>query len=118
MGERWYLWAGYCFFRTEIFDGVDADFGQDWPIGLDTGGGNWRTIYSRLDPANIAERPIEQVAVFPDRPLQDCYVERRGAWLHEVGYFGLPELASAKRAHVVGLIDAALAAAKPAPSQA
>lgn len=106
---RWFLWAGYCFFRTAFLDAVRVDFGQDWPLGLDTGGGNWARIYSRLDPASIAERPIEPVAVFEDRPVADCYYERRGAWLHEVGFEGLPKLKAEKRARVLAVIDKALA---------
>ena len=110
--DRWFLWAGYCFFRIEVFDTIEADFGQDWPISLDTGGGNWRALYSRLDPDQILQRPIENVGVFSGGPTPDCFFERRGVWLHEQGpTAGRPEFTAAKRAHVLALIDDALAAA-------
>jgi len=124
---RWFLWAGYCFFRIEVFDAIEADFGQDWPIWLDTGGGNWRALYSRLDPDEIVQRPIENIGVFSAGPAPDCFFERRGAWLHEQGLgAGRPESRAAKRARVLALIDDALAAAaavrarpalEPEPSQ-
>lgn len=120
---RWFLWAGYCFFRIEVFDAIDADFGQDWPISLDTGGGNWRALYSRLDPDQIVQRPIENIDVFSGRPTPDCFFERRGVWLHEQGLVaGRPELRAAKRARILALIDDALApavaCARPAPPEA
>lgn len=106
---RWYLWAGYCFFRTEVFDRIAADFGQDWPIRLDTGGANWRSLYSRLDPDQISQRLIEKIGVFPERPPRDCYFEKRGVWLHEQRHSDdRPELAGAKRARILELVDAAL----------
>jgi hypothetical protein len=108
-GGRWFLWAGYCFFRTSALDGVQVDFSQDWFIGLDTGGGNWRSIYSKLDPRSIEERPLEEIAILPGVPRADCCIERRGPWLHEVGLGGRLDLKAAKRARFLALIDEALA---------
>ncbi|MFI4935075.1 MAG: glycosyltransferase family 2 protein [Caulobacterales bacterium] len=108
-GERWFLWAGYCFFRPEALEGARVDFGQDWFVGLDTGGGNWAPVYSRLDPASLEDRPIEAVAALPGVPVAECYFERRGEWLHEVGFGGRPDLKAAKRRQFLALIDAALA---------
>ena len=48
-GNRWYLWPGYCFFRSKSLDGRDLDFRQDWFAGLDTGGMNWTRLYRDLD---------------------------------------------------------------------
>jgi hypothetical protein len=106
--RKWYLWAGYCFFRTDYLQRLRVDFGQDWFAGLDTGGGNWRSIYSRLDPAAIEDRPIEYLAIVPGAPVDDCWVERRGSWLHEVGVDRRPELRSAKRVRFLALLDATL----------
>jgi hypothetical protein len=113
-GHRWFLWAGYCFFRTQFLEDTVVDFGQDWFVGLDTGGGNWRSIYAKLDPCSIEERAIERVAILPDAPISDCYVERRGSWLHEVGFDRRPDLKLQKRAKFLALIDAALAEAAAA----
>ncbi len=44
-GRRWYLWAGFCFFRREVFS---RQFPNFLPAeGLDTGGGNWENIYQK-----------------------------------------------------------------------
>ena len=90
-GGRWFLWAGYCFFRTEALSGRKVSFGQDWFIGLDTGGGNWRSNYRHLDPATIAERPIELIPVVPPGPTDNGCLEHRGEWLHEAGSSWSPD---------------------------
>ena len=108
-GERWFLWAGYCFFRTAFLEGRDVDFGQDWFVGLDTGGGNWRSIYAQMEPSSLEERRIERVAIVPGAPISECYAERRGAWLHEVGFDRRPDLKVEKRTRFLALIDKALA---------
>jgi hypothetical protein len=51
-GPRWYLWPGFAFFDLEKIGRGRLDFMPG--KGLDTGGGNWASIFSRLDPA---ERP-------------------------------------------------------------
>jgi hypothetical protein len=107
-GRRWYLWAGYCFFRTRFLAPLAVDFGQDWFIDLDTGGGNWDPVYSKMDPASIEQRPLEEVAILPGVPASECYIERRGAWVHMVGHGGRMDLKDAKRARFLGLIQAAL----------
>jgi len=115
-GDRWFLWAGYCFFRTDALAGIDVDFSQDWFIGLDTGGGNWRSIYSKIDPAAIEERPLIEVAILPGVAIRDCCIETRGeAWVHEVGVGGRPELKSAKRALFLSLVDKAIYEGAPLP---
>jgi hypothetical protein len=48
-GERWYLWPGYCFFRSDAIPAGRLDFRQDWFAGLDTGGMNWSVFYKNLD---------------------------------------------------------------------
>ncbi|HEY3799706.1 MAG TPA: hypothetical protein VGL58_15245 [Caulobacteraceae bacterium] len=110
MGQRWFLWAGYCFFRTAALDDIAVDFGQDWFVGLDTGGANWRPLYRWIDPASLHERPIVEAPLLPGVPIDDCHIERRGeAWVHEVGWGGCrDDLRGAKRAAFLALIDAAL----------
>jgi len=107
-GPRWFLWAGYCFFRTDFMEQARVDFSQDWFAGLDTGGGNWEAIYSRMDPASLEERPIHRLAVVPQAPIEECYVEQRGSWLHEVGFDDRPDLKAEKRAGFLAMIDAAI----------
>jgi hypothetical protein len=113
---RWFLWAGFTMMRFAAVCDLDLDFGQDWFLGLDTGGGNWDPIYSRLDLDVLQQSPSRFVPYRDgidtyDGPLQWC-----GTWLHEVGQMGEHEVMRDKR-RVVGDIlaphlDAARAAAK------
>jgi hypothetical protein len=108
-GERWFLWAGYCFFRTRDVSDLPLDFGQDWFIGLDTGGGNWRCLYRHVDRRTLPQRPIELVPAIARVPIERAYFEVRGTWLHAVGTGGDPALRTAKRAALAARLDAVCA---------
>jgi hypothetical protein len=49
--QAWYLWAGFCFYRTAYLNSFKPNFSSvvisNWKngIGLDTGGGNFERIY-------------------------------------------------------------------------
>lgn len=45
---QWNLWAGFAFFDFNFTDGFKFDFKPWHEFGLDTGGRNWRHIYSRV----------------------------------------------------------------------
>lgn len=96
-GERWFLWAGFCFFRFDRVRELPLDFGQDWFSGLDTGGGNWDALYRRAKRGTFAEAattffPYREGATLDDGPMQSV-----GVWLHEVGMARTPEIAADKR---------------------
>ena len=84
-GERWFLWAGFCFFRFDAVKDLKLDFGQDWFKGLDTGGGNWDVLYSGLDrkALTLARTRFEPYRPGAD-PVHDS-IQWCGSWLHEVG---------------------------------
>ena len=115
--KRWFLWAGFTMMRFAAVRDLDLDFGQDWFMGLDTGGGNWDALYSRLDLDQLEQMPSRFLAYrdgieMRQGPLQWC-----GPWLHEVGQMGEPEIMKDKR-RVVGEIlaphlQAARASLKP-----
>lgn len=49
--EKWYLWAGYCFFKTEFAKQHKLDF---MPCkGLDTGGSNYNILFKNYDKDKI-----------------------------------------------------------------
>jgi hypothetical protein len=108
---RWFLWAGFCMFRFAAVAQKPLDFGQDWFIGLDTGGGNWRLLYCAVNRAALQEAPTR---LFPFRPglaaeqgpLQWC-----GAWLHEVGLMGDPQVLGERREVVARILAPHLRAA-------
>ena len=84
-GERWFLWAGYCFFRFAAVADQPLDFGLDWFLGLDTGGANWEVLYRRTDRSTLPFRPVEEVPAIPGKPKDHAAFEKRIEWLHEVG---------------------------------
>ena len=52
----WYLWSGLCFFEYSFLKDKKVDF---MPITLektylDSGGGNWKAIYSRMDKNKLS----------------------------------------------------------------
>jgi hypothetical protein len=110
-GPRWFLWAGFCMFRFALVKDRALDFGQDWFIGLDTGGGNWRTLYSKIDRTALQEQATTLIPFKPgiavvDGPLQWC-----GTWLHEVGLMGDPRLITEKRTTLAAMLAPHLKAA-------
>lgn len=109
-GKRWYLWAGFCFFRFDAVYNLPLDFGQDWFIGLDTGGGNWSILYERIKPFALG-------LVWPTHTLSDVggrevILQWGGAWLHEGGWMWKGNFEPAKRAAVASILAPHLAAAE------
>ena len=115
---RWFLWAGFSMMRFAAVCEVDLDFGQDWFIGLDTGGANWGPVYRNYALDQLEKPPSrfvpyrEGLATY-DGPLQWC-----GSWLHEVGQMGEPEIMRDKRRVVKEMLEPNLAAARAAESTA
>lgn len=109
-GERWFLWAGYCFFRFDAVAHLPLDFGLDWFLGLDTGGANWQALYLGTDPRSLPERPLIEVAALDGIPLRQAYFEWRGDWLHEVGLAGDASLRRRKRQALRDILQPVLVA--------
>lgn len=51
--DVWNMWAGFCFYRGSSFQSRHMDFKNCVELGLDTGGGNWASIYSQLHPKRV-----------------------------------------------------------------
>ncbi len=55
----WYLWAGFCFFKTDYILNKKVNFssvilsGWNYYVELDTGGGNYKDIYSSINPKEV-----------------------------------------------------------------
>ncbi len=103
-GDRWFLWAGYCFYRFDSVCDEPLDFGLDWFVGLDTGGGNWEVLYRKTDPASLPDRPISTIPALPGRTVAQASFERRCEWLHEVGWGNDPAFRGEKRSALVHLL--------------
>jgi hypothetical protein len=57
----WTLWAGLCFFRLSAVEDIELDFKHRYEFGLDTGGGNWPTLYGRLRPGDTVAAEVAQL---------------------------------------------------------
>jgi hypothetical protein len=105
---RWYLWAGFCFFRFSLAEKLPLNFSQAWFIELDTGGANWNVLYqnhalSALEQMETSFFPIRDGLEIADGPMQRC-----GPWIHEIGQMGRRSLASEKRKILKDLLAAHL----------
>jgi hypothetical protein len=109
-GPRWYLWAGYCFFRFDAVRDKSLDFGQDWFVGLDTGGGNWRVLYRDADPAALNWPAARTVGYRPEVDPGDAAFQWFDAWLHEFASSG-SEMATEKRRALEDILAPHLSAA-------
>jgi hypothetical protein len=103
-GERWFLWAGYCMFLFNAVEDKPLDFGQDWFIGLDTGGANWNVLYRYVNRSELKEPqsnfvPYKAGIGVREGPIQWC-----NTWLHEVGTMGDAGLAHEKRRYVAKIL--------------
>ncbi|MEN6627352.1 MAG: hypothetical protein ABFD69_14100 [Candidatus Sumerlaeia bacterium] len=78
--QRWYLWAGFCFFERPAVQDVELSFR---PIeDLDTGGRNFQTLYSRLQQSNLIF-PAQQYHQLRDGDLKQAdQFETLGDWIH------------------------------------
>ncbi len=82
----WYLWAGLSFFRYDYVKNIRLDFMPVTPYRtyLDTGGGNWYGIYSKMDRSKLRLAEMEYVE-YPEMAglLDDkMALMDEGRWLH------------------------------------
>lgn len=86
----WFLWAGLCFYRYATLDGRTVDFRPTMETGMDTGGGNWPPLYSKLLPEDVALAIETRTPINIDGRVVD-YQTFDGALLHIGGasYKGL-----------------------------
>ena len=117
--ERWYLWAGFCFFRFDAVEHRALNFSLDWAAGLDTGGANWFSLYRHLAAAEVFDAGMRVEPIAHDLGDHDLRLEWIGEWLH-LGNFNVPlslseplrrELAALKLSVVEERLSAALDAA-------
>lgn len=80
----WYLWAGFCFFRSGAIPVGEMDFmpGPVNEVNLDTGGRNWQLIYSRLKKEKIQFPAHSYLRLREGEVFQSDKMERIGNWLH------------------------------------
>ena len=82
--EFWYLWAGLCFFSMDLVKNSELDF-MPTTIGTkqaDTGGGNWKVLFSTLDKEKIEFPASHYVNLREGEITQSDKMEVIGDWLH------------------------------------
>jgi hypothetical protein len=84
--DRWYLWAGFCFFRFREMQRYSLNFSTDWAAGLDTGGCNWFHLYRGLDRTKVTDPGVSYEPIEPDISQDLARFERIGDWLHESNF--------------------------------
>ena len=80
--ERWFLWAGFCFYRFSEVENLPLDFSLDWAAGLDTGGANWFVLYRHLRPDQVSRLDMTIESIGDDVATSLARFERIGPWLH------------------------------------
>ena len=103
-GERWFLWAGFCFFRFAAVVDKSLDFRPDYFDGLDTGGSNWDVLYRHADLARLRMPPMTATPYKDGVTMSELYFQWSGGWLHEVGTSDRPAIQADKRAVVAALL--------------
>jgi hypothetical protein len=107
----WYLWAGLCFFRFDFAKNKRIDFLPVKPkdIYLDTGGGNWYSIYSQIDKDSLEHvswhhQLIEGTETDEDSWMHSMIGYGDDCWLHTMGgsnYNQISEQQLARKKEVV-----------------
>lgn len=85
-GDAWYLWPGFCFYRYGFCRGKRLDFRPAPP--LDTGGGNWKPLYSHLEKSSLPPVAHGYVTLREGPDVQLDQMETFGDWLHTINASG------------------------------
>lgn len=87
----WYLWPGFCFFRTDHLQEINVDF-NPLPARGDTGSGNYASLYSMTQRSGIAPLGEQSISIGANENF-----ELLEDWIHIVNASGWrPERASGK----------------------
>lgn len=80
----WSLWPGFCFYRYDSVRGLRLDFKHQVEYSLDTGGANWKPLYSASLPADLREAAVTSRS-FPEIQIPDSFQTIENAFLHVGG---------------------------------
>jgi hypothetical protein len=86
----WYLWAGLCFYQFDFVKNKKMDFlpAKVQKTYLDTGGGNWHTVYSKMDVSKVLVEP-QQIENLGEKENENSWFETTihllgDCWLHTI----------------------------------
>ena len=80
----WYLWAGYCVFRTAAVARFDLDFSQCWYRDLHSGGANFGRLYRHFDRNALRFARIDRREALLADGRSAGTVEWIDGWLHTI----------------------------------
>jgi len=80
--EKWYLWAGFCFFVKDYLDDKLIDFSPPEADVLDTGGMNYYSLYVGLDKSSLMFPNHKYLKICEGGSVQESNVEFADDWLH------------------------------------
>jgi hypothetical protein len=89
--NKWYLWAGFCFFEQAFLEGKDINFLPG--DGLDTGGMNWSVLYKTIDMSRLTIPKHEYGHLREGDCAQSDWYELIGDWVHTFNASGWLEVA-------------------------
>ena len=108
-GNCWYLSAIMSFFRYDFVQDKKVDFMPVKPDGiyLDSGGGNWYDLYSRLklDELRFPDEAIEPLREGGDRHGDSLEYFDRKTWLHTINGSCWKPVADGKENLVIQLLN-------------
>jgi hypothetical protein len=79
--EKWYLWAGFCFFDRDYLSDKHVDFFPQ-PGVVDTGGMNYYSLYRNMDKSGLEFPRQAYLRITDSKIVQEGNVEFLGDWLH------------------------------------
>ena len=88
--DIWQLWSGLCFYRFDFVKNLRMDFlpAKFKEISLDSGGGNWASIYSKMDRKLLSfeSQKIENIGEENDQNnwFENSVVYMGDCWIHTV----------------------------------
>ncbi len=103
-GDRWYIWPGFSFFNRVLVGQKIYDF---MPVaGLDTGGGNWESIFRLINKSRVITPKHEYIKYKDGDTIQSTSMEMIGDWLHLINGSGWRD--GKKKANIAQLIQKVL----------
>jgi hypothetical protein len=93
--NKWYLWAGFCFFERSFVQGKMLNFIPG--DGLDTGGMNWSVLYEAIDLSKLIVPKHEYGHLREGNTPQSDWYEILGDWVHTFNASGWMDVAPKMR---------------------
>ena len=103
--DAWNLWAGYCMYNYTKIKKSNLYFMYDFANGLDTGGGNYDSLYHGYDDRNMNFSSASQVSInIPGVGVVEDLMVLDDSW-HHIGSVGHNDNSKLKKDYVTTLFN-------------